>query len=134
MMKEQEKNPSSPSPNPYSLIPVPLRIADIVISINGRDAGKKFIVIETETGYSLIADGKGRKYEKPKRKKNKHLKVDNTASGKLADKLISGEKVTNSEIRRFLAAYAAHNSDRYEVDEQSKKEGCTNAKRRHDRT
>jgi len=100
-----------------------MNVADIVISVNGRDSGKRFIVIETEPGYSLIADGKGRKYEKPKRKKNKHLQFEDKASGKIADKLTSSEKVTNREIKRFLATYATQNSERYEVEEQSKKEG-----------
>ena len=81
--------------------------ADIVISINGRDAGKRFIVIETEEGYSLIADGKGRRYEKPKRKKNKHLSFENKATGSIADKLTQGDKVTNNEIRRYLAEYTS---------------------------
>jgi len=82
-------------------------IADIVISINGRDKDKRFIVIGSEDEYSLIADGKGRRYEKPKRKKNKHLRFENKADSLIAEKLIGGEKVTNNEIRRYLAEYAA---------------------------
>jgi len=81
--------------------------ADIVISINGRDKDKRFIVIGSEDEYSLIADGKGRRYEKPKRKKNKHLRFENKADSLIAEKLIGGEKVTNNEIRRYLAEYAA---------------------------
>jgi len=84
-----------------------MNIADIVISINGRDAGKRFIVIGTEDDYSLIADGKGRRYEKPKRKKNKHLKPEAKADSQMADKLTEGGKISNNEIRRYLAAYAA---------------------------
>jgi len=88
---------------------VRLSLADIVISINGRDAGKRFIVIETDGEYSLIADGKGRRLEKPKRKKNKHLKFENRADDFIAEKLQEGEKTTNNEIRRFLAGTAAEN-------------------------
>jgi len=83
-----------------------------VISLNGRDAGKRFIVISQEDEYSLIADGKGRRYEKPKRKKNKHLKLEDKASSKIADKLTGGEKVTNNEIRITLAAYAAEHKSK----------------------
>jgi len=82
------------------------KLADIVISLNGRDAGKRFIVTQTQEGYSLIADGKGRRLEKPKRKKNKHIKIENNVGGQIAQKLTGGEKVTNNEIRRALAAYA----------------------------
>jgi len=86
-------------------------VSDIVISLNGRDAGKRFIVIETDDEYSLIADGKGRRYEKPKRKKNKHLKFEAKADSQIAEKLKAGEKVTNNEIRRYLAGYSAQHCE-----------------------
>jgi len=89
-----------------------MNVSDVVISINGRDAGKRFIVIETDGEYSLIADGKGRRYEKPKRKKNKHLKFEDKADSLIAKKLTGDGKITNNEIRRFLAGYAAENSER----------------------
>jgi len=113
MMKEQENIPSSSSPKS-------LCIADIVVSQNGRDAGKRFIVIGTDTIYSLIADGKGRKYEKPKRKKNKHLKFESKADSYISGKLERGEKITNNEIRRFLASYATitHNENTASNDDE----------------
>ena len=79
--------------------------ADIVLSINGRDAGKYFLVIETQTGYSFLADGKGRKIGKPKKKKNKHLKLEDKATGIIASKIINGEVVTNNEIKKALAMF-----------------------------
>jgi ribosomal protein L14E/L6E/L27E len=82
-------------------------LADIVISRNGRDAGKHFVVIGVLDGYSLIANGKGRRYEKPKRKKNKHLIIESKLSGLLAEKLIKGEKATNNELRRAIATHVA---------------------------
>jgi len=88
-----------------------MNVSDIVISLNGRDAGKRFIVIGTDNEYSLIADGKGRRFEKPKRKKNKHLKYVDKIDSLIADKLKEDGKITNNEIRRALAAHAAENSD-----------------------
>lgn len=82
-------------------------IADVVISLNGRDEGKRFLVIDSDNDYSLLADGKSRRAEKPKRKKNKHLKLEDKAGGSIAAKLMGGGKVTNSEIRGALAEYAA---------------------------
>lgn len=84
-----------------------MNIADIVISLNGRDAGKRFIVIETQEEYSLIADGKGRRLEKPKKKKNKHLRFESKAGCIISEKLAKGEKITNNELRRMLAEYAS---------------------------
>jgi len=87
-------------------------IADFVVSLNGRDEGKCFLVIGTEGEYSLIADGRGRRAEKPKRKKNKHLLLEDRADEPVANKLITGEKVTNNEIRRALAGYAAKRGEK----------------------
>ena len=84
-----------------------IETSDVVISVNGRDEGKRFLVIGTDDEYSLLADGKGRRVEKPKRKKNKHLKFENKAGGPVALKLSSGGKVSNIEIRRTLAEYAS---------------------------
>ena len=82
-------------------------ISDVVISLNGRDEGKLFLVVGTEDEYSLLADGKGRRIDKPKKKKNKHLKLEGKVDNPIATKLMGGEKVTNNEIRRALAQYAA---------------------------
>ena len=84
-----------------------MNIADIVISKNGRDAGKRFIVVGLDDEYSLIADGKSRRYEKPKKKKNKHLEFADKADSQIAERLTEGGKITNNEIRRFLTGYAA---------------------------
>ena len=132
MENEPINKSSSSSPTHYATVPGPLlmkpALADIVISINGRDAGKRFIVIKTDADYSLIADGKNRRYEKPKRKKNKHLKFEDKANSHIADKLKEGEKVTNNEIRRFLASYATeHQSE--STAERSSEGGMQDAKR-----
>jgi len=93
-----------------------MNISDVVISLNGRDAGKRFIVVGTDGEYSLIADGKGRRYERPKRKKNKHLKFEDKADSQIAEKLTGDGKITNNEIRRFLASYATESRDEDTAD------------------
>ena len=48
----------------------------IVLSTQGRDKGKAFIVVDTpEPGYVLIADGRSHKLSNPKKKKTKHLRT-----------------------------------------------------------
>lgn len=81
------------------------RKADIVLSTAGRDQGKLFYVIGTEGAYVLIADGKGRPLEHPKRKKLKHIQRVTRPESHVADKLESGERVLNSELRRDLAVF-----------------------------
>jgi len=109
-MNKKTKTTPSPSPIPHTPLST-LKTADIVISINGRDAGKRFIVLSTENGYSQIVNGKNRRIETPKRKKDKHLKFEDKADGQLAEKLTGGAKITNNEIRRFLAEYAANTAN-----------------------
>ncbi len=78
--------------------------SDIVVSLAGRDQGKLFYVIDVEDNYVLIADGKGRKLEDPKRKKLKHVRRVSRTETRVAAKLLQGDKVLNSELRRDLAA------------------------------
>ena len=79
--------------------------SDIVKSIAGRDQGKLFFVLDVEGEYLLLADGKVRRLESPKRKKRKHAVFQAHCDCRAAEKIRSGEKVTNSELRRTLAQY-----------------------------
>ena len=80
-----------------------LTIADVVVSTAGRDAGSLFYVLEADETYLLLADGKGRRIEKPKRKKRKHTKKVLRSETRVAAKIRNGDKVLNSELRRDLA-------------------------------
>ena len=80
-----------------------LTIADVVISTAGRDSGNLFYVLEADDTYLLLADGKGRRIEKPKRKQRKHTTKVLRSETRVADKLRRGDKVLNSELRRDLA-------------------------------
>ncbi len=84
-----------------------IQISDIVRSTAGRDKGMLFLVIATEEGYAVLSDGRRRKLENAKRKKLKHLRFESRCESRAAQKLQSGEKVTNSELRRTLAEFTA---------------------------
>ena len=79
--------------------------SDIVKSIAGRDKGKFFFVLDTDGEFLMLADGKTRRLESPKRKKRKHTVLVGHDNSCVAKKIRSEEKVTNSELRRTLAAY-----------------------------
>ena len=79
--------------------------SDIIESMAGRDKGKFFYVIDTEDNYVLIADGKTRKLENPKRKKLKHVRRVSRTETRVAMKILNGDKVLNSELRRDLATF-----------------------------
>ena len=79
--------------------------SDIVISLAGRDKDKLFYVMDTEDNYVFLADGKGRKLENPKRKKLKHVRRVTRTETRVDMKILNGDKVLNSELRRDLAAF-----------------------------
>jgi len=80
-----------------------LTIADVVVSVAGRDAGQLFYVIETDDMYVYLVNGKDRTIEKPKKKKRKHTNKVLRSETRVAEKLRQGDKVLNSELRRDLA-------------------------------
>ena len=79
--------------------------SDIVLSLAGRDKGKLFYVMDTEDNFVILADGKGRKLENPKRKKLKHVRRVTRTETRVALKILNGDKVLNSELRRDLATF-----------------------------
>ena len=79
--------------------------SDMIVSLAGRDKGQFFFVVDTDGDYVLIADGKGRRLEQPKRKKRKHVRKLPQTDTRVAEKIRNGDKVLNSELRRELAAY-----------------------------
>ncbi|ABN54124.1 MAG TPA: RNA-binding protein [Hungateiclostridium thermocellum] len=81
-----------------------ISIGQVVYSRAGRDSGRKLVVVGiVDDKNVLVADGDLRRIEKPKRKKIKHLRVTKKVILPLTDKLKSGAKVSNSEIRKALA-------------------------------
>lgn len=80
-----------------------IQISDVVISVQGRDQGEVFYVIGREGEYLLLANGKNRTLEAPKRKKQKHVEKVLRSETRVAAKLCSGDKVLNGELRRDLA-------------------------------
>ena len=79
--------------------------SDIVRSTAGRDKGKFFFVVDTDGEFLLLADGKTRRMENPKRKKRKHTEFVARLDCRVSEKIRSEEKITNSELRRTLAAF-----------------------------
>ena len=81
-----------------------IQISDVVISIRGRDQGQIYYVVGREEEFLLLANGKNRTLEEPKRKKQKHVEKVLRSETRVAAKLLSGDKVLNGELRRDLAS------------------------------
>lgn len=78
-------------------------IGEIVKSKAGRDEGKCFLIVSIlNEDYVFLSDGSIRTIEKPKKKKNKHLIFTGIVADEIKEQILSGEKVSNSRIRKYL--------------------------------
>lgn len=66
----------------------------IVKAVAGREKNGFFVVLDCDSVFAYIADGKRRKVEKPKKKKLIHISPTGT--------VIEGSIKTNPQIRKIL--------------------------------
>ena len=59
--------------------------SDLVLATAGREKGRLFFVVDVQNEYLLLADGKSRRLEAPKRKKCRHVQR------RAADGLVSAQ-------------------------------------------
>lgn len=79
---------------------------DIVYSKAGRDKDKPFVVLSVlDSQYALLADGRLRRVDQPKKKKIKHLLKSGHSSVYIIEKLAEGAKVTNPDLKKVLAEF-----------------------------
>ena len=88
-----------------------IRTADIVLSLTGRDRGQLMLVVAEEGDFLLLANGRARRAENPKRKRRKHVALVGESHSLVAEKIRSSEKITNSELRKAIAALSGGNQD-----------------------
>ena len=80
-----------------------MNAGDIVKSLSGRDENGYFLVIKVENGYAIVADGKTRRINNPKRKNLKHLStVKIKALEGFSERINRGEPVGNEALRKAI--------------------------------
>ena len=83
-----------------------IEIGRIVFSKSGRDAGKCFMIFDIiDEDYVYLVDGALRKLGKPKKKKVKHIELKPVRLEQIREKILSGKKVFDSEVRSALENY-----------------------------
>jgi ribosomal protein L14E/L6E/L27E len=81
---------------------MPFEKTVIAQSLAGRDKGEYFFVIAKDEKTVLLADGKHRTLERPKRKNLRHVKIlPEDGAAQLS------EQPTNAELRRTMAFFKA---------------------------
>lgn len=79
-------------------------LGSIARSTAGRDKDKIFVIVGVlDEAYVLIADGRSRKIEKPKKKKLKHLRA--VGQSEYAAELLAENKLTNKTAAKITASY-----------------------------
>jgi ribosomal protein L14E/L6E/L27E len=82
---------------------VNISMGQLVTSIAGRDEMQVYLVVGiTNNQVLLLANGRERKMANPKRKNIRHVNVLKSIAKGAAEKLQSGIKVTDEEIRQAI--------------------------------
>ena len=100
-----------------------IQVGDIVCSLAGRDRGETFLVVGEMGRFVLLADGKGRTCQSPKKKNRRHLSRICACGGRAAQQLQEGGRATNSEIRKALAEAVRPGADSQFKPEEGAKLG-----------
>ena len=79
-----------------------MKTGDLVVSRKGKYDGQYFFVIGVEEGFALLADGKTRKADHPKRKNISHLDVTGYSSESVAQRLENGKNAIDALMRAEL--------------------------------
>jgi len=77
--------------------------AQIVRSLSGHDSGELFCVMDTDGDRLLLADGKRRRVNSPKRKNVKHVEAAGSWEHPTLEKVRVGEAVSDKALRSALA-------------------------------
>ncbi len=81
----------------------------VVLSLAGHDRGWLYVVIRVDGGWAWILDGQGRPWERPKRKRIRHLKPLSDAAGRenQLDRIEADPEPErrNAAIRRMLREF-----------------------------
>ena len=81
------------------------QIGQVVYSKSGHDQGDVQMIIAIDGDFLLLADGKRRKLEKPKRKKKMHVQPTFYVENEVAAKLQEGAYVLDADIKKALKKY-----------------------------
>lgn len=73
------------------------------ISRAGHDKGHMYVILDEDTEFVYLADGKNRRTENPKKKRKKHIQlVKKGADEVLLQKLKEKTSVSDEEIKRAI--------------------------------
>ena len=83
---------------------LPIEIGSIVVSLAGRDEGRRYIVIqELDDDFVMVANGALRRMDRQKKKRRKHLKPTGAVVSAVRQRLAEGRPIEDHELRTWLS-------------------------------
>lgn len=81
------------------------RPGQIVEILKGRDAGQYAVVVGIDQKFVLLADGYKRKFDRPKKKNRRHVRLKSFISEHVAKSLHEEGRVTNAKLRNAIQQF-----------------------------
>lgn len=86
------------------------KIGSVAVSLKGDDCGRVMLIVGFSEGFALVADGRKRRLEKPKRKNLCHLRVLSDEDACLA---VNAE-LTNKKLWKALEPFRFSIQDEFQ--------------------
>lgn len=84
----------------------PVVIGRLAVSRAGRDKGRCVVIVGVADDDSVwVADGDLRKYNRPKRKKLKHLRLQPDVASEIAEKIQGEKTLQDKELRDVVTTW-----------------------------
>ncbi|KJS22760.1 MAG: hypothetical protein VR72_04310 [Clostridiaceae bacterium BRH_c20a] len=84
-----------------------IKKGQLVKSRAGRDKDQVYLIFDWDQEYIYVVDGDIRRIQNPKKKNIRHLWYTDKVADKIRERLESGSKVTNADIREALESLMA---------------------------
>lgn len=75
------------------------------VSMAGHDCNEIYVIINMDSEYVYLADGKFKTVDKPKKKKNKHVQIIKNIDQAIKLKLSQNKLLINEDIKRAIKLY-----------------------------
>ncbi len=85
-----------------------LKRGDLVYSTAGHDKGQLFCILKVEDDLVLLANGRQRRLDAPKRKNIRHVRSAGKFDHSVIRRITEGSPVGNTELRNALGAFRAN--------------------------
>ena len=79
-----------------------IKKGQLVMSRAGRDKNRNYIVYDWDNNFVYVVDGEYKRMTNPKKKNINHLWYSEKIDQDLREKLETGQKITNKDIRDAL--------------------------------